>query len=100
MFYPYQFPNSDEDALSRLCSDHGYTLVRKPKEESEYHPDSYKILILEPSHDDEKIEYGCGLLAKFFRIHRARREAGTLDLSHVGELLAVIEDAFRAGKND
>lgn len=94
--YPYQFSDSDYDELSLLCSKHRYTLVWRPKEESEYHPASYKILILEPGHDDEKIELGCGLLAKFFRVHRARGEAGTLDISHAGEALSAIEDAFRA----
>ena len=96
VFYPYEFSSADEDRLSRLCSERGYVLVRKPKEESEYHPASYKILILEPWYDDEKIEHGCGLIAKFIRIHRARGEAGTLDLSHVGELLNAIEDVLRA----
>ena len=95
VFYPYGFSSDDEDELSRLCSDHGYALVRKPKEESEYHPNSYKILILEPGYDDEKIECGCGLVAKFLRIHKARMKAGTLDLCHVGEALEAVDDVLR-----
>lgn len=94
-YYPYEFGAGDEDVLSRLCSEHGYTLVRKPKEESEYHPAAYKILILEPGYDDEKIECGCGLIAKFIRIFKARGEAGTLDQSHLAEFLDVMDDALQ-----
>ena len=75
---PYNFSSDDEKSLSGLCSAHGYTVVKKPKEESEYHPDSHKVLIPEPGHDDERIECGCGLIAKWWRMYKARGEAGTL----------------------
>lgn len=97
VFYPYDFSSDDEKSLSDLCSAHGYTVVRKPKEESEYHPDSYKILILEPGHDDERVECGCGLIAKWWRIYKARGEAGALDMSPVFELGDAVAEALKGG---
>ena len=95
VFYPYNFSSDDEKSLSGLCSAHGYTVVKKPKEESEYHPDSHKVLILEPGHDDERIECGCGLIAKWWRIYKARGRAGTLDMSPVFELGDSLVEALK-----
>ena len=97
VFYPYNFSPDDEESLSDLCSARGYTVAKRPKEESEYHPDSHKILILEPGHDDERVELGCGLIAKWQRIYRARGEAGALDMSPAFELGDVFVEAIKGG---
>ena len=81
VFYPYTFSASEEEELSRLCSGRLYAVVRRPKEESEYNPDAHKVLILEPNPDEEKVECGCGLIAKWYRISHARGKAGTLGTS-------------------
>ena len=97
VFYPYDFSAEDEESLSDLCSAYWYTVVKRPREESEYHPDSHKILILEPGYNDERVEYGCGLIAKRWRIYKARGEAGTLDMSPVCELIDAFVEALKGG---
>lgn len=70
VFYPYNEDEADEDYLNNKYGKYGYTVVRKPKSESEYNSgehQTYKVLILEPNYDEQKIDEGCELIAQFYR---------------------------------
>jgi len=70
VFYPYNEDEADEEYLNDRYNKHGYKVVRKPKVESEYSSgehQTYKVLILEPNYDEQKIDEGCELIAQFYR---------------------------------
>lgn len=70
VFYPYNPDEVDKEYLNELYNKHGYTVVRRPKSESEYSSmqhQTYKVLILEPDFDQLKIDKGCNLIAEYFR---------------------------------
>ena len=69
VFYPYTEEEIHEESLRRKCKEHGYTLIKKPKSESEYRSgahQAYKVLILEPNYDMKKIDESCGLIAEYY----------------------------------
>ena len=70
VFYPYNDYEANEEYLNTKYGKYGYKVIVKPKVESEYNSaqhQSYKVLILEPNHDERKIDEGCELIAQFFR---------------------------------
>ena len=74
VFYPYTIDEANEKKLNEHYKKYGYSVIIKPKAESEYqrtntrgHEDAYKVLILEPNYDEQKINKGCDILAK--RLH-------------------------------
>ena len=72
VFYPYNLDEANEEELNKYYNKYGYTVIRKPKVESEYRSDrhaTYKVLILEPDYDEYSIDQGCGILAHEFQKH-------------------------------
>ena len=70
VFYPYNKDEADENYLNELYNKYDYTVIRRPKNESEYnslHHQTYKVLILEPNHNQQKIDEGCNLIAQYYR---------------------------------
>ena len=85
VFYPYDINETYEDDLNIKYNPHGYTVVLRPRIDSEYNPrvgsalkGTYKVLILEPNYDQEKIDHGCCLLRKMFSLY-FMREGQNLD---------------------
>ena len=74
VFYPYNLDESNEEILSKYYNKYEYTVIRKPKEESEYYRDTYKVLILEPNYDKLKIVQGCKILKKKYEAYFANLE--------------------------
>ena len=69
VFYPYNLDEANEEELNKYYNEFGYTVIRKPKAESEYRSAehaAYKVLILEPNYNKEKIDHGCELLGQQF----------------------------------
>lgn len=69
VFYPYSEDEADETYLNKQYNPYGYTVVKRPKNESEYNSgqhQTYKVLILEPNFDQLKIDMGCEMIAQFF----------------------------------
>lgn len=79
VFYPYDISETYEHDLNSKYNPYGYTVLRMPRIDSEYNPrvgsekGTYKVLILEPDYDPEKIERGCNLLRKMFNLFFIRR---------------------------
>jgi hypothetical protein len=70
VFYPYNEDEADEKDLNDRYNKYGYKVVRRPKVESEYSSgehQTYKVLILEPNYNEEKIDEGCELVAQYYR---------------------------------
>ena len=69
-FYPYNIEEANEEYLNSLYNKHGYTVKRYSQAESEYNSMqhvTYKVLILEPNYDQEKIDAGCDLIREYYR---------------------------------
>ena len=78
VFYPYTIEEANEEELNARYNPYGYQVIRMPKVESEYKSGihiTYKVLILEPNFDKQKIDQGCELLAQMFYEHFS--EGGT-----------------------
>ena len=80
VFYPYDINETYEDDLNVEYNPYGYTVVLRPRIDSEYNPrvdsalkGTYKVLILESNYDQEKIDRGCCLLRKMFNLHSTRK---------------------------
>ena len=72
VFYPYNLIEANEEELNKYYNKYGYTVVRKPKVESEYKSDrhaTYKVLILESDYDELSVEQGCEILAQKLKKH-------------------------------
>lgn len=71
VFYPYNANEADGEYLNKKYGKYGYKVIVKPKVESEYNSaqsqPTYKVLILEPNFDEQKIDEGCELIAQFYR---------------------------------
>ena len=70
VFYPYNEDEAGEIYLNSYYEKFGYTVIRRPKIESEYsslYHQSIKVLILEPNYDQQKIDEGCELIAQYYR---------------------------------
>jgi len=70
VFYPYNEDEAGEKYLNSYYEKFGYTVVRRPKSESEYNSlnhQTIKVLILEPNYDQQKIDEGCELIAQYYR---------------------------------
>ncbi|MCE2498688.1 MAG: hypothetical protein J4F28_06855 [Nitrosopumilaceae archaeon] len=73
--YPYDINETYEKDLNAEYNPHGYTVILRPRSDSEYNTvvepklkGTYKVLILEPDYDQEKIDHGCCLLRKMFHL--------------------------------
>ena len=79
VFYPYDINETYEDDLNIQYNRHGYTVVLRPRIDSEYNPrvgpaaGTYKVLILESNYDQEKIDRGCCLLRKMLNLYLMRK---------------------------
>lgn len=77
--YPHDISKTYEDDLNSKYGPHGYTVILRPRIDSEYNPrvgskkGTYKVLILEPDYDQEKIDRGCCLLRKMFNLYFIRK---------------------------
>lgn len=70
VFYPYNIEEANVEYLNSLYNKHGYIVKKCPKVESEYNSmqhQTYKVLILEENHNQEKIDAGCDLILEYYR---------------------------------
>ena len=96
VFYPYNLAEANEEELNKYYNKYGYTVVRKPKAESEYKSDrhaTYKVLILEPDYDELSIDQGCEILAQKFK-----KYFSDISEHRVNELNSIYDDMDRCDK--
>lgn len=70
VFYPYNENESGELYLNSYYNKFGYTVITRPKNESEYNclqHQTIKVLILELNYDQQKIDEGCNLIKQYYR---------------------------------
>lgn len=82
VFYPYNEDEADEKYLNSRYQKYDYTVIRRPKSESEYNSgqhQTYKVLILEPNYDEKKIDTGCELIAQAYRDYWAKQGLDLLE---------------------
>lgn len=80
VFYPHNINETYENDLNSEYNLYGYTVVLMPRIDSEYNQrvgsalkGTYKVLILEPDYNPEKIDRGCCLLRKMFNLYFIRK---------------------------